>query len=195
MADVELARTSLPAPSAGQRAAVELSLRRVADQAAQGLPDRWASAARAAAEPSPGDLSDAVDQAIVSADLDLRRPRWWTVLAAVQLLLLLAAVVGLAWLLVLAVTGWLKLPEPGTPYLGAIPVPTLMLVGGLLIGVLLGLVVRWVAGPAGRRRAERVSKRLAAAVQAVAEQRVVAPAEQVLADHGATREALERVRS
>ena len=193
--DVDLARSSLPAATAGQRAAVELALRRVADQAAQGLPVRWATAARAAAEPSTADLSDAVDQAIVSADLGLSRPRWWPILAVVQMLLMAAAVIGLVWLVVLAVTGWLKLPEPGTPYLGPIPVPTLMLLGGLVIGGLLGLVVRLVAGPAARRRAQRASKRLEAAVEAVAEQRVVAPAQQVLDDHRATREALQRVRS
>jgi GTP-binding protein EngB required for normal cell division len=193
--DVDLARSSLPPPTAGQRAAVELALRRVADQAAQGLPVRWAAAARAAAQPSSDDLSDAVDQAIVSADLGLVRPRWWTLVAIVQLVLMLAAVVGLVWLVLLAITGWLKLPEPGTPYLGPIPVPTLMLLGGLVIGALLGLVVRLVAGPAARRRAQRASKRLAAAVEAVAEQRVAAPAQQVLDDHRATREALQRVRS
>ncbi|WP_426566238.1 GTPase [Angustibacter sp. McL0619] len=193
--DADLARSSLSRPTPGQRAAVELALRRVGDQAAQGLPARWATAARAAAEPSPADLSDAVDQAIVSADLGLTRPRWWMVLAAVQLVLLLAAIAGLVWLVVLAVTAWLKLPEPGTPYLGAIPVPTLMLIGGLVIGILIGLVVRWVAPAAGRRRGARVSKRLSKAVQAVAEQRVVAPAEQVLADHRATLDALQRARS
>jgi hypothetical protein len=193
--EVELARSSLPAPTAGQRAAVQLALRRVADQAAQGLPMRWATAARAAAEPSPDDLADAVDRAIVSTDLGLRRPHWWSAVAAAQLVLAVAAVLGLIWLLLLAVTGWLKLPEPGTPYVGPIPLPTLMLLGGLVIGALLGVLVRLVSGPAARRRGEAVSKRLGTAVRAVAEQRVVAPAEQVLADHRATRDALQRVRS
>ena len=128
-------RSSLPPASAGQRTKVEVALRRVGERAAEGLPEPWADAARAAAVPSAQDLRDAADQAVVSTDLGLRRPAWWRVLGALQLLLALAAVVGLVWLVALAITGWLKLPEPGTPYLGAIPVPTLMLLGGLLIGV------------------------------------------------------------
>jgi hypothetical protein len=186
-------RSSLPAPTPAQRSRVELATRRVADAACEGLPDRWADAVRAAAQPTSDDLGDALDQAVVGTDLGLRRPTWWRVLGVAQLVLATAAAVGLVWLGALAVMGWLRLPEPSTPYLGPLPWPTLLLVGGLLVGFLLAVVVRAVARPASRRRADRVRRRLMTSVAAVADERILAPVERVLADHRATREALRRV--
>ena len=58
------------------------------------------------------------------------------------------------------------------------PVPTLLLVGGVVLGVLLALVCR-VAGlgsPRGRR-ARAADQRLRAAIAEVAEELVVAPVE------------------
>jgi GTP-binding protein EngB required for normal cell division len=186
-------RSSLPAPTPAQRSRVELATRRVADTASEGLPDRWADAVRAAAQPTSDDVGDALDQALVRTDLGLRRPVWWRVLGFVQVLLALAAAVGLGWLVALAVMGWLRLPEPSTPYVGPLPWPTLLLVGGLLAGFLIGVVARVVAGPASRRRGDRVRRALSASVAAVARERILAPVQQVLADHRTTREALGRI--
>jgi GTP-binding protein EngB required for normal cell division len=186
-------RSSLPPPNATQRARVDLATRRIADRAGAGLPQRWADAVRAAAQPPAGDLTDALDQAVVRTDLGLRRPIVWRLLGALQTLLLLAAVVGLGWLVALAALGWLKLPQPDTPYWGPMPVPTLMLVGGLVVGALLGALVRLWAGVGARRRGARVRSRLHDAVAEVAHQRVLDPVAAVLADHRAAREALHRV--
>jgi len=186
-------RSSLPAPNATQQARVELATRRVADRAGSKLPQRWADAVRAAAQPPAGDLTDALDQAVVRTDLGLRRPVVWRFLGAVQALLLLAAVAGLVWLVALAALGALKLPQPSTPYWGPMPVPTLLLVGGLVLGALLGGLVRFAAGAGARRRGARVRSRLNASVAEVAQERVLDPVGQVLTDHRAAREALRRV--
>jgi hypothetical protein len=170
---------------------VELATRQVADAASAGLPTRWADAVHAAARPSGGDLADALDQAVLGADLGLRRPAWWRVVGALQWALTAAAVVGGAWLVTLGVLGALRLPEPRTPYAGWVPVPTLLLLGGLLLGLLLGVVVRTVGQGSARRRAEQARTRLLSAVRLVAEQRVTGPVAAVLADHRATREALD----
>jgi GTP-binding protein EngB required for normal cell division len=185
-------RSSLPAASATQRARVELATRRISDRAGADLPQRWADAVRAAAQPPADDLTDALDQAVVRTDLGLRRPVVWRFLGLVQTLLLVAAVVGLGWLVALAALGWLKLPQPTTPYWGPMPVPTLMLVGGLLLGLLLGGLVRIAAGAGARRRGARVRSRLHDAVGEVAQERVLDPVGAVLADHRAAREALRR---
>jgi hypothetical protein len=189
-----LRRSSLPAPSAGQRGRVEMATRRLADRAAAGLPASWADAVRAAAQPPADDLRDALDQAVVAADVQAPRPAWWRAVGALQWVLAVCAVVGLVWLVVLAVMGGLRLPEPRTPYLGPIPWPTLLLVAGLLLGALVGAAVRAVAGPLSRARGRAARDDLAAAVDAVARQRIVGPVLSVLDDHRATREALERVR-
>ena len=51
---------------------------------------------------------------------------------------------GLVWLAVLWVVGLLALPRPETPSFGILPVPLLMLVGGVLLGLGLGRAVALV---------------------------------------------------
>ncbi len=190
---VRTARSSLPAPTPTQRSRVELATRAVAEAAGAGLPTRWADAVQAAARPRGDDLADALDQAVLGTDLEMTRPAWWRVVGAVQWLLAAVAVVGGLWLLVLAAFGALRLPQPRTPYLGWVPVPTLLLVAGLLLGLLLGAAVRAVARPSARHRGDRARRRLLAAVEVVAQERVTGPVRTILADHRATREALEAV--
>lgn len=192
---VRTARSSLPAATPTQRARVELATREVADAAGHGLPPRWSEAVHAAASPSGADLADALDQAVLGTDLDVSEPGWWRVAGAVQWVLAAAAVLGGAWLVVLAVLGGLRLPQPHTPYVGWLPLPTLLLLGGLVLGLLLGMAVRAVATSAARHRADRARSRLTAAVAQVADERVVGPVAGVLAAHRAAREALDTVRA
>jgi hypothetical protein len=127
---------------------------------------------------------------VLGADLGIGRPAWWRVVGAVQWVLTAAAILGGAWLVVLALLGALRLPEPRTPYVGWLPLPTLLLLTGLVLGLLLGVVVRAVASAAARRRGGRARARLLDAVAGVATARVTGPVREVLADHRATREAL-----
>ena len=189
---LRLERSSLPEPTQAQRAQVELATRRVAEQAGAGLPERWTDAVRGAATPPGPDLADALDQAVSGVELQHRRPLWWRAFGLVQVLLALAAVAGFAWLGTLFVLGWLQLPSPDTPQLGPLPWPTVLLVGGLLVGVLLALVGGRLASFGARRRRRRVEKRLRAAVREVAAARVLGPVGDVLRDHRATRLALAR---
>jgi hypothetical protein len=121
-------------------------------------------------------LPDALDQTIVSTDLGVdRRPRWWALVNALQWLALVAAVVGAGWLVALAVVGWLRLPEIGTPDWGPLPIPTALLLGGVLLGILLALASRVAARIGANRRADAVRKTLGAAVASAADEIVVAP--------------------
>jgi len=187
-----LGRSSLPPASPAARSAVDLATRRVGDEAAQGLPPRWAEAVNDAATPPGPDLADTLDQAIVGTSLRMRVPMWWRVFGALQLVLAAAVVAGLLWLVVLSVLGWFRLPEPDTPKWGPLPVPFLLLVGGLVIGVLLSLVARVLARTGARRRGARVHRRLLESIGTVARERIVAPVRAVLDRHRAAREALDR---
>lgn len=187
-------RSSLPPPSPAARAAVDLASRRLGDDAASGLPVRWADAVHEAAAPDGHDLADALDQSIVGTSLKVAAPRWWGVMGMLQLLLALTAVAGLLWLVVLSVLGWLRLPEPSTPTWGPLPVPFVLLAGGLVAGVLLALLSRYLAGVGARRRAASVDRWLRGAVSRVAEERVLGPVGEVLSRHAATRQALDRAR-
>ena len=190
-----LGRSSLPPATPAARAAVELATRRVGDRAAEGLPGPWADAVADAATPPGPDLGDALDQAVMRTPLRARDPLWWTVLGWVQTVLALLAVVGLVWLVVLGVVGWLQLPEIGTPRVGPLPVPFLLLAGGLLLGWLLAVLSRSFARTGARRRAALIRDRLRASVAGVASERIVAPVREVLRRHAATREHLDRARA
>ena len=127
--------------------------------------------------------------------LRARDPLWWSVLGYVQTALALASMVGLVWLVVLGVVGWLQLPEIGTPRLGPLPWPFLLLAGGLLLGWLLALTARAFAKVGARRRAELIGGRLRESVDGVARARIIAPVQEVLRRHASTREHLDRARA
>ncbi|MFC8504391.1 dynamin family protein [Pedococcus sp. NPDC057267] len=186
-----LGRSSLPPPTPAARAAVELATRRVGADAAEGLPHRWAEAVADAATPPGPELADALDLAVVGTSLKMRAPLWWRFCGLAQLVLALLTVVGALWLAVLVVLGWLAVPAVDTPRVGSVPVPLLLLVGGLVLGLALSAAARWFAVIGARRRAERIRRRLLEAVAAVAESRIMAPVREVLARHKTTREALD----
>lgn len=187
-----LGRSSLPPPTPAARSGVELATRRVGDQAGAGLPRPWSEAVADAATPAGPDLTDALDQAVVGTPLRARDPLWWNVFGLLQYLFAVAAVAGLAWLVLLAVLGWLQLPEIDTPRFGPFPLPLLLLAGGLLLGVLLALLARALARVGARRRAQMIGRRLRDAVSQVASERIIAPVRAVLADHAAVRDHLDR---
>ncbi|MFY1696921.1 GTPase [Solwaraspora sp. WMMA2101] len=191
-----LAVTSLPAPSAAQRAAVDLAVRGLAEQAGSQLPAPWPAAVTAAARSQTADLPDALDRAVGAADLaPVDRPLWWRAVGAVQWLVTAAAAAGLGWLLVGFVVRVLGLPALEYPAVGVVPVPTVLLLGGLLGGVLVGLLIRPVTGWAARRARRRAEDRLYDAVADVARRHVVAPVRAVLAAHSDASDALDQARS
>jgi hypothetical protein len=190
--EVALRRSSLPAPTPAQRARVALATNAIADEAAAGLPPSWSDAVHAAANPADHDVADALDQAVLGTELGLSRPRWWSVVGALQWLLTTAAMLGLVWLIVLGVFSWLRLPDLRTPDLGPIPVPTALLLGGLVLGFLLGVAVRLLAGNLARSRRARAAARLDGAIGSVARDSIIEPVGAVLAAHRRTREALAR---
>ncbi|GEC18913.1 hypothetical protein PHY01_11960 [Pseudonocardia hydrocarbonoxydans] len=190
-ADAPVARTSLPQPSAVERSRVDIALRALSDEAAAGLPDPWPGAVRAAARSHEDDLPDALDRAVAGTDLGLDRPpRWWRAAGLAQTLLAVLAVAGGVWLAGLYLLTLLRLPEPPTPMVGPVPLPTALLLGGLLAGLLLALVARGLAGIGARRRRARVQRRLDDAVARVAGDLVVAPVTAELAAYGALRDAV-----
>ena len=172
----ELSRTSLPPAGAPERARTDAAVREFADEASSGAPGPWRAAIRGAARDGRDQLPDALDQAIAGADLKTaKRPLWWPLFNTLQWLALLLAVGGLGWLGVLAALGYFQMPVPEVPRTEGWPWPTLMVAGGVALGVLLAITGRILGGWAARIRAAGAAKRLKAAVAAVAEQRIVEP--------------------
>jgi hypothetical protein len=189
-------RTSLPAADAAQKSAVGLSVRAVASRAAAPLPDVWAPALSTAARSRTGDLPDALDRAVAGTDLGLRRkPLWWRAVGLLQWALTLTAVAGLGWLLAGYAVRALGLPAFDYPKVGEVPLPTVMLLGGLLAGLLVWLLLKPIVNWRARRARRRAEKRLRTAVTEVAREYVVAPVREVLNAYAQAREALTAVRS
>ncbi len=188
-------RTSLPGPSAVARARVDTALRELSAAATGGLGDPWPGVVREAATRRRGELPELLDRAVAGADLGLaRRPRWWRAVGAVQALLAVVALVGLVWLAVLFGIAWLQLPPPPTPHLGAVPLPTVLLIGGALLGLLLALLSRALARAGGRRAGARARGAVQERVERVADEAVVAPVESELAAHVSLCAAVRRLR-
>jgi hypothetical protein len=137
------------------------------------------------------DLNDALDQAVTSVDLGVSRtPAWWRLVRVLQWVLLLAAVVGGLWLAALAVLGYLQVSAPSTPRTRGVPLPTLLLVGGVVAGIVLGLLCKALVGLSARRRARVAERRLRAAIGEVTERLVVEPVQGEIEAYRATRAGL-----
>ncbi len=189
-----LGRSSLPRATPAAKAAVELATRELGDRVGRGLPQAWTDAVTEAATPPGEDLGDALDQAVVNTSLRERNPSWWAIFGALQWVFAITAVAGFVWLGILMVLGWLQLPAVDTPRLGSLPYPFLMLAGGLLIGFLLSRVTRAMGVVGGRRLKVLMAARLRDSVSQVARDRLLAPVQQVVDRHRATREHLDAAR-
>jgi ribosome biogenesis GTPase A len=189
--DGPVAATSVPDPDAAQRSAVGLAIRGVVDAAGAPLPAPWPAAVADAARSRLVDLPDALDRAVATTDIGLTRaPVWWRLVGALQWLATLGAVVGLGWLVVGYVVRALGLPALEHPMIGRVPVPTLLLLGGLLLGLLTALLVKPVVRLAARRARARAEGRLRSAVTEVGREYVVTPVRGVLHSYAEAREAL-----
>jgi GTP-binding protein EngB required for normal cell division len=189
-------RTSLPEADAAQKSAVGLSVRAVAARAAAPIPEVWAPALNNAARSRAADLPDALDRAVAKTDLGLgRKPLWWRAVGLLQWVLTLVAVGGLGWLIAGYAVRALGLPAFDYPKVGYVPLPTVMLLGGLLAGLLLWLLLKPIVHWGARRARRRAERRLRVAVTEVAREYVVAPVREVLNAYAQAREALTAVRS
>jgi hypothetical protein len=182
-------RTSLPPPTEVQHAQVATATRALADGAVGGLPAPWPTLVRDRATENEGRVADQLDRAVGGADVKVTRPRWWSVAALLQRLIAAAVVVGALWLLALAILGYLRVDDViPTPELRGIPVPTVLLVGGVLAGILLAFLARVANGVGARRRSRAAARTLRRQVEEVAQELVIGPVEREL-------EAQERLRS
>jgi hypothetical protein len=111
-----------------------------------------------------------------------------------QMLLATTAVVGLGWLAVLFGVAWLQLPPPPLPTWGPIPLPTILLAGGLVAGVGIALLSRLAARIGARVRRARLRVRLQERVESLARDVVLDPVERELAAYADLRDAIGRLR-
>ena len=184
--------TSLPRPGPAELARARAAVRAYLDGATSGAPDGWVLATRRRADVPDQAMADALDAAVSGTTVvPARDPRWWRTIGAAQWVLLGVTVLGGLWLGALAGAGYLRLPTPEPPRWGEVPWPTVALIAGVVLGLLLAGVAHLLAGVGARRQARLATARLREAVTGVAERLVVTPVDEVLAALVRTRQAAE----
>jgi len=192
---VTVSRSSLPAATPVQRARVDTAIRNIANTAAEGLSKPWADSVRTEVRMREESISDELDAAVARTDLGTgERPGWWTGTQIAQWLLFLVTLVGGLWLASLVVFSYLQLPDPPLPKWYRIPVPTMMLLGGAAIGVLVAFGCRLFAIVGANRRARAVDKALRAELAKVADEQIVGPARAELDAYSRCRDQLALAR-
>ncbi|WP_306232582.1 GTPase family protein [Agrococcus beijingensis] len=182
--DAEVHRSSMPPMSAAQRAQAGMAVRAYAESAAAGLGEGWSAAIHEHAADALESLPSELDRAVSRTDLGARGSWWWPLLAALQWLALIVAVICGIWLLLPLVLPLWGMVAPAIPqvegtatWLDGWPVPLVGLLGGVLLGIVLGLLGAIVGGAVGSARRARARRRLRKEVGRVARTHVVLPIE------------------
>lgn len=195
-ASAELIRSSLPTASPAVRAQIASAARAYVTAAASALPAAARERVNGRAVAASADVVDALDRAVIRA-VEVRRPRWWSLVDVVQWLLVAVAVAGGAWLGVLALLDYLRMPTADlSPTLGVgafeVPWPTLLLVAGAVAGILLALVAGAAVRAGARRRAARIADGLRDSVAAVAQDEILGEVDAEITALATAREAAAR---
>ena len=190
-----VAASSIPDASPVQRAQVATALRNVGDAAAAGSGEPWRSYIRGGATQHSQRLPDALDQAVVSTELEGRTdPGWFRAVGVLQWLVFTVLAAGALWLGVVALLGYLRVPVPWVPQIGpvlpdpplpelpAVPWPTALLIVGGILGLLISLTSAIAARVGANRRARRTRSALMRAIEEAAGRLVLDPVRERTAD-------------
>lgn len=178
--DPDVHRTSMQLLSAGAQARLSLAVRTFADAAAEGLAAPWRAAVRASAEGALDRLPADLDLAIARTSLPARGSWWWPLVGIVQWLTLVAGLLGALWLIGASVLPSFGMPALLIPRVESGPlegwaVPTLVIIGAVLVGVLLGALSGALSALTAAARRRTARRRLLASVDDVVQRDVVAP--------------------
>lgn len=193
-------RSSLPARGSVADAQLRTGLRTLSNQLGDGMPGPWQQAVHDAVHANTEVLPDTLDRAIVTADLGTgRTPVWWQLLRGLQWILIAAVAVGLLWLTANLALGYFGLPSlPGVPLVMPngieVPLPTVLVFGGLLVGLVLSVGSRIFVGLGARSAERRARSVLRRRIAHIAERDVLVPAKEELERYGRARELVGSLR-
>ncbi len=175
-------RTGAAAPRA------DLALRDYAEAVASNAAQPWPRAVRNAAFEQRDELLDDLRQSVGRETVKAgSKPAWWTLIAWLQRLFAGAAIVGFVWLIVVAILGGFFMFDtepllPPTPEAEWMPLPSALLIVGIVAGLVLGLVVRIPLGVGAARRGRRARKAIEQQVEEHANNRVIDNVQTVVND-------------
>lgn len=175
---IPTSRSSRAGADAATLARTSQAVRAYVDAATHGAPIAWKLEVQR--DLKEIDLSDELDSVVAnSPSIRLSRPRWWGVVGVLHKVFLALLIAGLVWLAVLAIASYLRLDVSNTPQWMGFPIPTLLTLGGLSAGIVLGLVSRIVSIVYARRISSRVYSQLQSGVEELAHRTVVLPVREV----------------
>ena len=174
----ELVASSLPPLSAAQKAGMANAVRQYSKQMAARIDEPWKRSMKEAALSREAELPELLERDMVRIDYGLGRTRApWAIFNTLQWIALLSALVGVAWLTLISGMAYLQiqLPPAPTPEGSPVPLPTLLLLLGILLGIASAGVGRLLTAMGSRYYARKLRGRLQTGVEKAVQSCVVAP--------------------
>lgn len=190
----ELVASSLPPLSAAQKAGMANAVRQYSKQMAARIDEPWKRSMKEAALSREAELPELLERDMVRIDYGLGRTRApWVIFNALQWIALLSALVGVGWLTLISGMAYLQiqLPPAPTPEGSPVPLPTLLLLLGVLLGIASAGVGRLLTAMGSRYYARKLRGRLQTGVEKAVQSCVVAPVQQEAKRLVAYRKALD----
>lgn len=174
----ELVASSLPPLSAAQKAGMANAVRQYSKQMAARIDEPWKRSMKEAALSREAELPELLERDMVRIDYGLGRIRApWVIFNALQWIALLSALVGVGWLTLISGMAYLQiqLPPAPTPEGSPVPLPTLLLLLGILLGIASAGVGRLLTAMGSRYYSRKLRGRLQTGVEKAVQSCVVAP--------------------
>lgn len=190
----ELVASSLPPLSAAQKAGMANAVRQYSKQMAARIDEPWKRSMKEAALSREAELPELLERDMVRIDYGLGRTRApWVIFNALQWIALMSALVGVGWLTLISGLAYLQiqLPPAPTPEGSPVPLPTLLLLLGILLGIASAGVGRLLTAMGSRYYARKLRGRLQTGVEKAVQSCVVAPVQQEAKCLNAYRKALD----
>lgn len=190
----ELVASSLPPLSAAQKAGMANAVRQYSKQMAARIDEPWKRSMKEAALSREAELPELLERDMVRIDYGLGRTRApWVIFNALQWIALLSALVGVGWLTLISGMAYLQiqLPPAPPPEGSPVPLPTLLLLLGVLLGIASAGVGRLLTAMGSRYYACKLRGRLQTGMEKAVQSCVVAPVQQEAKRLNAYRKALD----
>ena len=177
----ELVASSLPPLSAAQKAGMANAVRQYSKQMANRIDEPWKRSIKEAALSREAELPELLERDMMRIGYGLGRTRApWVIFNALQWIALLSALAGVGWLTLISGMAYLQiqLPPAPTPEGSPVPLPTLLLLLGILLGIASAGVGRLLTAMGSRYYARKLRGRLQTGVEKAVQSCVVAPVQQ-----------------
>ncbi len=167
---------SVSISASSSSAGVSLSVRDMSEYVSGDRPPVWQQRIRRLGAATADSVHDGMNREFERTDMGMGTdPTWWRWSNALQWVAWVVAAAGGIWLLALHLIRSFLLMTFDVPMWKNIPIPTLLIAGGIAAS-LVCVLISWLFGHVGaRRRASRARKRLYAAVRTVVDELLLAP--------------------